>query len=205
MAEIQKGASVGVKFEHINSWSILQDNATGKAAMFLEKLDGFIEAAAEDWGGINPLQPVMMLGMAARLELELDDIKSIAPDDPLFSMLRYDAFSLIMEVLPKNDGNPMFVEPDSWDIADFRSDCISAAKQTQNQAVIKNLMEGGFTLFQHLDDDFHAEAEALFSLTGYEYASAESKGVKAAAKRALSVFHQVLLQLIPYMDFPIST
>lgn len=42
ISEVQKGASVGMKFEHINSWSILEKNAKGQGAIFLDKMNEWI-------------------------------------------------------------------------------------------------------------------------------------------------------------------
>lgn len=132
-SELQKGVSVGMRMEHINNWSILEKSAKGQAVMVLEKFNKWIAEQAKDWGGINPLQPVLLVGLASRVELELEDISTIAPDDDLFKKLRFDAVTLLVSELAniaKDDrGNPMFAEPDNWNIADFRQDCLSKAKE----------------------------------------------------------------------------
>lgn len=67
------------------------------------------------------MQPVLLVGMATRWEFEFEDIKSIAPDDKFFKLLKYDAMTLILDQLGDNfkddRGNPMFLEPEFWDHA----------------------------------------------------------------------------------------
>lgn len=85
----------------------------------------------------------------------------------------------------------MFTEPNEWNIADFRQDCLAKAKEVENPTnrnIISQLIDAGFILLENADENFAAEAEAIFSLSGYEYAYMNSPGVPNMIKRMMSVF-----------------